>query len=53
LFYADRLRKAANNPLPQQHTEPELPEDINGEPEWEVERVLASRIHGRNKQLEY
>lgn len=55
VFHADRLRKAANDPLPQQHTQPEPPDEIDGEPEWEVERVLASRLEGRgrNKKLHY
>ena len=51
LFHADRLRKAAEDPLPQQVRLPEPPEEINGEPEWEVERILASRL--RNNKLEY
>lgn len=51
LFHADRLRKASDNPLPQQHQTPPAPEEINGEPEWEVEEVLQSRLT-RNK-LEY
>jgi hypothetical protein len=33
LFHADRLRKAADDPLPQQVEAPEPPEEINGEPE--------------------
>ena len=53
LFHADRLRKAADNPLPQQVDDPETPEEINGEPEWEVEKVLASRLFGRTKKLQY
>lgn len=53
LFHADRLRKAATDPLPQQHQEPSPPEEINGEPEWTVTNVRASRLTGRNKSLEY
>ena len=53
LFHADRLRKAADNPLPQQQSDPESSEEINGEPEWEVERVLASRLYGKGKTLQY
>lgn len=53
LFHADRLRKAASDPLPQQIEEEEKPEEINGHPEWEVERVLASRLKGKKKTLEY
>jgi hypothetical protein len=53
LFHADRLRKAADDPLPEQIEDPEPPEEINGEPEWEVEEVLAPRLHGRLKTLQY
>jgi hypothetical protein len=42
LFHVDCLRKAADDPLPQQMEAPEPPEEIKGEPEWEVEKVLAS-----------
>jgi hypothetical protein len=45
LFHADRLRKAATDPLPQQRQEAPPPEILDGTPEWEVERVLASRIN--------
>lgn len=53
LFHADRLRKAPDNPLPQQRAEPEAPEEIDGEPEWEVEQVVAARQKGKAKRLEY
>ncbi|KAM4063274.1 retrotransposon polyprotein [Hirsutella rhossiliensis] len=53
LFHADRLRKAADNPLPQQIQTPPPPEEINGEPEWEVDQVQQSRVTGRSRRLEY
>lgn len=53
LFHADRLRKAANDPLHQQVDDPEPPEEVNGEAEWEVEPILTSRLHGRSKTLQY
>jgi hypothetical protein len=53
LFHADRLRKAPNNPLPQQYQEPPPPEEINGDPQWVVTRVRASRLHGKTKTLQY
>jgi hypothetical protein len=53
LFHADRLRKADDDPLPQQVQVPPLPEEINGEPEFEVEQIKQSRLHGRNRELQY
>ena len=29
------------------------PEIIEGEPEWEVEKIINSRLHGRNKKLQF
>ena len=53
LFSADRLRKAADNPLPGQRQAKPQAEEINGEPEYEVERVETSRLQGRRKELQY
>jgi hypothetical protein len=53
LFHAARLRKTANDLLPQQMEAPEPLAEINGEPEWEVEKVLASRLFGKSKKLQY
>lgn len=53
LFHADRLRKASDDPLPQQVEEPEPPDEIDGQPEWEVEKILASRLFGKSKVLQY
>ncbi|EHA46938.1 hypothetical protein MGG_17586 [Pyricularia oryzae 70-15] len=41
------------DPLPQQKREPPPPEEINGEPEFVVDKVLASRLFGRSKILQY
>jgi hypothetical protein len=41
----ERLRKAADDPLPGQHNELSKPIIINEEEEWEVEEFLASKIH--------
>ena len=53
LFHADRLRKAPTNPMPQQAVEPPPAEEIDGEPEWEIDQVLASRLFGKYKKLQY
>jgi hypothetical protein len=53
LFHADRLRKADEDPLPQQVQAPPPPEEINGEPEFEVERIERARLHGHRKELQY
>ncbi|KGY14979.1 hypothetical protein PABG_12091 [Paracoccidioides brasiliensis Pb03] len=44
VFFPDKLRKAADNPLPGQVNVTPDPVKIEGENEWEVEKVLASRI---------
>jgi transposase InsO family protein len=44
VFSADKLRKAANDPLPGQINEPPPPVEITDDKEWEVEEVLASKL---------
>jgi len=47
VFHADRLRKAKAQ-YKGKEQKPEEPVEINGQPEWEVTQVLASRIqYGR------
>ncbi|RYP84321.1 hypothetical protein DL770_005225 [Monosporascus sp. CRB-9-2] len=53
LFYADRLRKADDNPLPQQTQTPPPPKKINGKPKFEVEQIEQLRLNGRHKKLQY
>lgn len=53
MFTADRLRRYPNNPLPGQAAEnsPGKDETGTGAEEWEVERILASRL--RYGKLQY
>jgi hypothetical protein len=52
VFFLDKLRKAGDDPLPGQLPTPSGPIVINGEAEWVVERILASRLF-RKKTLQY
>ena len=44
VFSPDKLRRAADDPLPGQVVEPPEPLVIGDEHEWEVEEILASRV---------
>lgn len=52
VFSSDKLRCAANDPLPGQVVEPPEPIVVGDEQEWEVEEVLAFRINRRRLQYQ-
>ena len=53
IFHINLLKRAANNPFPSQRRGDFRPPVImvNGEEEWEVERVLKERAKGRQRQV--
>ena len=53
VFHASLLKRATEDPFPSQRQEDFRPPAImvDGEEEWEVERVLRKRVRGRQRQV--
>lgn len=52
-FHASLLRKDPGDPLPGQHQEPPPPIKIDDQDEYEVDDILAARLFGRGKRLQF
>jgi len=50
VFHSNLLRLDPNDALPFQHIPPPPPIIVDGEEEWEVERIVDSRLHYRKLQ---
>ena len=53
VFHVDLLTKYRETEAHGRNYERPPPEIIEGEPEWEVEKIINSRLHGRYKKLQF
>jgi hypothetical protein len=52
-FHVSLLRKDPADSLPGQHQDPPPPIKIDGHNEYEVDDILAARLFGRAKRLQF
>jgi hypothetical protein len=53
VFHVDLLTKYRETEAHGPNYERPAPDIIEGEPEWEVEKIIKSRLHGRPRQLQF
>ena len=53
VFHVDLLTKYRETEAHGPNYEKPPPEIIEGEPEWEVEKIINSRLHGWHKKLQF
>ena len=53
VFHVDLLMRYRETDAHGPNYERPPPEIIEGEPEWEVEKIINSRLHGHNKKLQF
>ena len=53
VFHVDLLTRYQETGAHGPNYEKPPPEIIEGEPEWEVEKIINSRLHGRYKKLQF
>ena len=53
VFHVDLLTRYRETEAHGPNYEKPPPEIIEGEPEWEVEKIINSRLHGRYKKLQF
>ena len=53
VFHVDLLTRYRETEAHRPNYKRPLPEIIEGEPKWEVEKIINSRLHGRYKKLQF
>ena len=53
VFHVDLLTRYRETDAHGPNYERPPPEIVEGEPEWEVEKIINSRLHGRHKKLQF